>query len=295
MNGHIVFQMAIPAARVPDAICAAADLARGLGLAVQEPVRLRSTNNAVVWLRPADVVAKISTAHNSRLHKELQVARELCALGAPIVCPAPELPCIVHARGDLEMTFWRYYAQPPGAELFTRGVALALRRLHAALARLSPALKASLPSYMRDLSYVRSLLADYAALPAMSRVDRELLASTYDRLKSRVDGLVSADRRIAIHGEPHSYNVLIVESEPAFIDFESVCIGPLEWDLACLDEQAMPLFGEVVQPELLWLCGGMASVKAATLCTADIDRGDMREHAEWHLAQIREHVAPSVQ
>jgi Ser/Thr protein kinase RdoA (MazF antagonist) len=93
---------------------------------------------------------------------------------------------------------------------------------------------------MRDLSYVRSLLADYAALPAMSRVDRELLANTYDRLKIRLDGLVSADSLIAIHGEPHSYNVLIVEGEPAFIDFESVCIGPREWDLACLDEQAMP-------------------------------------------------------
>lgn len=82
MNGHMVFQMAIPAARVPDAIRAAADLARVLGLAVQEPVPLRSTNNAVAWLRPVDIVAKISTVHNSRLHRELQVARELCALGA---------------------------------------------------------------------------------------------------------------------------------------------------------------------------------------------------------------------
>jgi hypothetical protein len=295
VNGHIVFQMAIPAARVPGAISAAAELGRCLGLAVEEPVPLRSTNNAVAWLRPADVVAKISTAHNSRLRKELLVAQQLCALGAPIACPAPELPCIVHAHGDLEMTFWRYYAQPPGAELSAWEVALALRRLHAALARLSPDLKGSLPSYMRDLSDVRSLLADYEALPAMSQVDRQLLANTYDRLKSRLDGLVSADRLIAIHGEPHSYNVVIVEGEPAFVDFESVCMGPLEWDLACLDDQAIPLFGQVVQPELLWLCGSMASVKAATLCAADIDRDDMREHAEWHLAQIRERVAPGLQ
>lgn len=280
--------MAIPAARVPDAISTAVDLARSLGFAVQEPTALRSTNNAVAWLRPANVVAKISTANNSRLQKELEVARELCALGAPIVCPAPELPCLVHVRADLEITFWRYHAQLPGAELSTRAVALALKRLHTALARLSPGLKATLPSYMRDLSYVRSLLADPAALPAISRVDRELLASTYDRLTARLDSLVSAASLIAIHGEPHSYNVLSVDGEPAFIDFESVCTGPLEWDLACLDEEATPLFGDAVEAELLQLCGNMASVKAATLCVADIDRGDMREHAEWHLARIRE-------
>jgi phosphotransferase family enzyme len=295
VNGHIVLQMAIPAARVPDAISAAADLARGLGLAVQEPVLLRSTNNAVAWLRPADVVAKISTARSSRLHKELQVTRELCALGAPVVCPAPELPCIVHARGDLEMTFWRHHLQPSGPELSSGRIAPALKQLHSALRRLSPALKASLPSYRADLEHVRALLANNAALPAIAAVDRHLLATTFDRLQRRLDALVSADKFVPIHGEPHSYNVLIVGGEPAFIDFECVCMGPVEWDLACLDDQAVPIYGELIQPELLWLCGSMASVKAATLCAADIDRGDMREHAEWHLAQIREQIAPSVQ
>jgi hypothetical protein len=38
----------------------------------------------------------------------------------------------------------------------------------------------------------------------------------------------------------------------------------------------------------------MVSVKTATLCTAEIDRGDMREHAEYHLAHVRENVARNV-
>lgn len=278
---------------VRDAISVAADVARDLGLTVGEPVPLRSTNNAVAWLRPTSIVAKVSATRNSRLRTELEVARELCALGGPVVSPAPELPAIVHRRGGLEMTFWRYHAQVPTAEPSPDRVALALRRLHAALAQLPTVVKASLPSYSEELSDARSLLADQAALPAITSADRTMLVNTFDRLQSRLDELVSVDRFVAIHGAPHSYNVLLIGGEPAFIDFETTCMGPVEWDLGHLDAQAEPLFRDLIQSELLWLCRGMASVKTATLCLADVDRGDMREHAEWHLAHVREHVAPS--
>lgn len=286
--------MAIPEAAVSGAISVAADVARDLGLIVERPVLLRSTNNAIAWLDPADVVAKVSTALSSRLHTELEVARELQALGAPVVSPSPDLPCVVHCRGGLEITFWRYHAQPQAVELSYHRVARALRQLHIGLSRLSPALKTSLPSYMADLNHVRSLLADHAALPAMTSTDRNLLLITFDQLHARMDELAPANRSVAIHGAPHSYNVLLVAGDPVFIDFETACIGPVEWDLAHLDPAAEPLFRDSVQPELLWLSRSMASLKTATLCAADIDRGDMREHAEWHLARIREHVALKV-
>ncbi len=280
--------------KVRDAIAVAADVARDLGLAVEQPVPLRSTNNAVAWLQPANVVAKVSVGRNSRLHTELEVARELCALGGPIVSPAPELPAIVHCRGGLEMTFWRYHAQLSTAEPPPDRVALALRQLHAALARLPTVVGARLPSYMEELSDARSLLANHAALPAITSADRNMLVNTFDRLQARLDELVSVDRFVAIHGAPHPYNVLLVGGEPVFIDFETTCMGPVEWDLAHLDAQAEPLFRDLIQSELLWLCRSMASVKTATWCSVDIDRGDMREHAEWHLAHVREHVAPNV-
>ncbi len=280
--------------KVRDAISVAADVARGFGLTVEQPMPLRSTNNAVAWLRPAEVVAKVSVGRSSRLHTELQVAQGLCALGGPVVSPAPELPAMVHCRDGLEMTFWKYHAQPSAAEPPPDRLAQALRRLHTALGQLPASLRASLPSYMEELRFVRSLLSDRTALPATSSADRSLLANTFDRLQARLDGLVSARKSVPIHGSPHPYNVLIVHGESVFIDFETTCMGPVEWDLAHLDEKAEPLFRDWIQPELLWLCRSMASVKTATLCSADIDRGDMREHAEWHLAHVREHVAPNV-
>ena len=276
------------------AISIAVDVARDHGLAVEEPMPLRSTNNAVAWLRPADVVAKVSRAANSRLLTELQVAQELVALGAPIVSPASVLPAVVHRRSGFEMTFWRYHAQLATAEIPPDRVARALTSLHASLSRLSPALKASLPSYATELRVARSLLADQATLPALERVDRDLLVTTFDRLQTRLDDLAPVNRFVVLHGSPHSYNVLLVNNEPAFIDFETTCLGPLEWDVAHLDSAAAPLFADPVRAELLWLCQSMVSVKTATLCTAEIDRGDMREHAEFHLAHVRENVASIV-
>lgn len=284
----------MPNLSVPAAISTAVEVARELGLAIEEPVSLRSTNNVVVWLRPADVVVKVSKRVDSRLHAQLQVTQELVALGAPVVSPASQVPAIVHRRGEFEMTFWRYHAQLETAGIAPDRVALALRELHASLDRLSPALAASLPAYTAELSLVRSLLADRAALSALKPVDRDLLITAYDRLQTRLDELAPADRFVVLHGSPHSYNVLLVDDDPVFIDFETACRGPLEWDVAHLESQAAPCFSGSINAELLWLCQSMVSVKTATWCTAEIDRGDMREHAEYHLAHVRENVASNV-
>jgi Ser/Thr protein kinase RdoA (MazF antagonist) len=170
----------------------------------------------------------------------------------------------------------------------------ALSKLHGLLERLSPALKLSLPSYMQELNFVRSLLVDQAALPSLASADREMLSSTFDRLQDRLDQLVPVSTWRVIHGSPHQYNMLVVSDEPAFIDFETTCVGPREWDLAHLNADVDQQFARSMQAEVLSLCRQMTSVKTATLCAADIDRGDMREHAEYHLARIREDVAKTM-
>jgi hypothetical protein len=39
--------------------------------------------------------------------------------------------------------------------------------------------------------------------------------------------------------------------------------------------------------ELLRACRDMVSLKTAAWCWADVDRGDLRYHAEIHLAQVK--------
>lgn len=278
-----------------EAISVALQIAREHGLRIDHPIPLRSTNNAVAWLAPTEIVAKVGVGLHSRLHKELRVATELAGIGAPIVPPATELPAVVHSRQGLEVTFWRYHPQSPQTDdCPAEHIAPALRHFHTALRHLSPALKSTIPSFEGKLAHVRALLTQPESLPALAARDRRLLARTFERLEAQLNDLVSAEDSTLIHGEPHAYNVLFVSGEPRFIDLETVCTGPIEWDLACLDEPAEDAYGASIRPRLLWVCRGMASVCTAALCWADVERGDLREHAEWHLSHVKTRIAPFV-
>jgi thiamine kinase-like enzyme len=120
------------------------------------------------------------------------------------------------------------------------------------------------------------------------------LATTFDRLEAQLDALAPPDSHVVIHGSPHPYNVLLVDGEPLFIDFETACTGPVEWDLAHLEPELGSSYSGSSPARLLWACRGMASIKTAVWCSADVDRGDLRDHAEMHLAHIRTSVAPYV-
>jgi thiamine kinase-like enzyme len=192
----------------------------------------------------------------------------------------------------LDVTFWQYHPQNSAEVIAARCVATSLRRLHVTLSRISPGLRATLPSYLEELDDVRALLTDSASLRALSQADRHLLATTFDRLKAELGAVSPPESHVAIHGAPHLYNVLLADGEPRFIDFETACTGPLEWDLAHLDSEGEPFYGSPLKSRLLWVCRGMASVKAAVFCWADSHRGDPRDHAEWHFNHVRTSVAP---
>ena len=126
-----------------------------------------------------------------------------------------------------------------------------------------------------------------AALPALAGADRELLIRAFDTLRSQLLVLAPPASHIVLHGAPHAYNILLVGNEPRFIDFETTCTGPVEWDAAYLAPNAERFYGQALQAPLLRACRAMASVKTAVWCWADVERGDLREHAEWHLAQVK--------
>jgi hypothetical protein len=82
-----------------------------LGLAVSDPVHLRSTNNVVVWLRPAPVVVKATASPENGLGWELEVAAALYNAGAPLAGPSALVEPVVHHHGDWHMSFWTYHRQ----------------------------------------------------------------------------------------------------------------------------------------------------------------------------------------
>jgi len=274
------------------AIDGAIGIARGFGLTVREAVPLRSTNNLVCWLSPAPVVAKIGTGGNARLRIELEIAQALIAHGGPAVSPALEIPAVVHAWEGLDVTFWQYHAQTTDANVPPARLGAAMGRLHSTLAQVSTAVRTRLPSYLREVEVAGAVLADAARAPALAQTDRQLLAVAFDRLLTTLKCATQPGSHVVIHGSPHSYNVLLADGEPLFIDFETACTGPAEWDVAHLGSEAGAYYPGSLDSRLLWACRGMASVWTAALCWCDVERGDLREHAEMHLDHVRTHVAP---
>jgi len=107
------------------------------------------------------------------------------------------------------------------------------------------------PHFTDRVAEAQQLVASRDQTPALGGADRELLGSTLRSLRRTI-----ADRSAAeqlLHGEPHPGNVLSTKNGPLFIDLETCCRGPIEFDLAHVPEAVIEHYAEVDQ-ELLGDC-----------------------------------------
>ncbi len=70
--------------------------------------------------------------------------------------------------------------------------------------------------------------------PELADADRELLITTLRSRRQAIAGRGAAEQ--LLHGEPHPGNLLSTKSGLLFIDFETCCRGPVEFDLAHVPE-----------------------------------------------------------
>ncbi|MGH9056368.1 MAG: phosphotransferase [Acidimicrobiales bacterium] len=265
-----------------DPIAAAVAIVSKFGIVVEDPVVLHDSNNTLVWLRPHAVVAKVATGHHHRLDLDMDVCRHLVACDAPAVPPADAVPPVLHRYGGYEATFWTYEHQvrskeePDEADL-----AASLHAVHRAL----DTFPGKLPDLDDELEAVAAVLSEPARAPALSTMDRELLVSALSLLRGKLEAHASAPRRL--HGSPHDGNVLLVDGHVAFIDFETACQGPLEWDLAHMGDGAVGAYPGSIDVAVLGISQGLVSVKTAAWCWAKYEHKDLRWHAHHHLAQVR--------
>jgi hypothetical protein len=266
-----------------DVITSVADLVKSCGFDVRQPVNLRSTNNVVVWLSPSPVVAKISEEYD-RADRELAIVRELVEQAAPVVPPIDlgiEQPVTIDAKA---ITFWRYEPQDDALEPDPGQIAKSLFHLHAKLASMRD--RAAFPSFREQLTTAVRDLERPDLAPELADVDRALLHKTL------VDGIArlaktTGSQRV-IHGSPHRFNILVVDAGPRFIDFETVELGPLEWDLAHLEPEVADLYQGELDHQVLALCRVVLSAATSTWCWGGVDRGsDMQSHAQHHLEIVR--------
>ncbi len=89
-----------------------------------------------------------------------------------------------------------------------------------------------------------------------------------------------------LHGEPHAGNYIVTASGVRWLDFESSCVGPLEWDLAYLSDGARSPFA-VCDHDLLALCRSLISACVATWCGVQARLPEMRLYGQEHLGLLR--------
>lgn len=246
------------------AVQAAREVARRHGVTAEQVRVLHDANNVVVHLAPSPVVAKICRASAGddswrKLATELEIARHLIGAGAPVVGPSQELPPGPHVQGDYAMTFWRHQDHDPEALATGRGAGLALAEVHEAL----DSYPATFPSFLgRQVKRTAKILFGESAGSRLPTRELDFLCSQYLCITSELN-----DRRPScrtLHGDPHRGNVLVSKSGYLLIDFESVCSGPLEWDLSALPGLGAGAFD--VDEDLLALLRRLRSLCVAVWC-----------------------------
>jgi thiamine kinase-like enzyme len=152
-----------------------------------------------------------------------------------------------YERDGFVVTLWAYYETVTPREVPPADYANALERLHAGMRKLDVAT----PHFTDRVAEAQQLVASRDQTPALADADRELLGNTLRSLRRTI-----ADRGAAeqlLHGEPHPGNVLSTKYGPLFIDLETCCRGPIEFDLAHVPEEVSEHYPDA-DPELLGEC-----------------------------------------
>jgi hypothetical protein len=248
---------------VQSATRAAVSCATALGLAVEDATVLHASNRVTVRLLPCGTVARVAPlAYRPGAEFEIELARRLAEIGCPVAALEPRLEPRAHVQGDFIINFWTYYPSP--GDVVQREYARALARLHASLRQLDLAT----PHFTDRVGHAQRLVDTPADTPQLTRDDRAFLSATLRDLQQAIQARGAPEQ--ILHGEPHPGNLLNTRAGPVFIDLETCCRGPIEFDIAYApDDVAQHYPG--LDPDLLRNC---RLLKLAMVAAWRWDRND---------------------
>jgi len=216
---------------VPGAIAATRSTLSGLGLDVEEAIVLHSSNRLTVRLLPSDVLARVATAGHRAAQLEVDLATRLAGTDDPVAALDPRVAPRVYRRDGYAITIWTYYEARPTRELAPSDYADALARLHDSLQGVDlPA-----PHFMDRVAEAENLIGSRDRSPDLTDTDRKLLMKTFETVTRALTERTTREQ--LLHGEPHPGNLLNTKIGPLFVDLETCCRGPIEFDVAHVPEE----------------------------------------------------------
>ncbi len=200
-------------------------IATSLHLSVDDAVVLQKSNRLAVRLLPCDVLARVAPVAAQVAQFEVDLAQLLAGSGCPVAVLEPRVEPRVYVRDGFVVTLWTYYGPATSGEIPPADYAMALEQLHAGMRTLDYAT----PHFTDRVQSAQDLVASRDRTPALVDADRVLLGDTLRDLRSVI---VEHSGEQLLHGEPHPGNVLATTLGPLFIDLETCCRGPVEFDVA---------------------------------------------------------------
>jgi hypothetical protein len=269
------------ASAVPRAMAAAMSAASSLDLTVDDAIVLHDSNKLTLHLLPCDVLARVAPVTHQALQFEVELAQRLAASGCPVATLERRVPPRVYERDGFVVTLWTYYEPTTLRAVPPADYARALARLHDGMRTLD----IPTPHFMDRVEEAQQLVASRDHTPALADADRDLLGDTLRNLRRAIGERGAAEQ--ILHGEPHPGNVLATKDGLLFIDFETCCRGPVEFDLAHAPEAVSEHYPGV-DHDLLRACRILV---LAMITTWRWDRGDQLPNGrqlgtEW-LSQLR--------
>jgi hypothetical protein len=204
--------------------------ASSLDLIVDDAIVLHDSNRLTLRLLPCDVVAQVAPRAHQVAQFEVDLAQRLAEIGCPVATLEPRVAPRVYERDGFVVTLWTYYEPVTSREVSPADYANALKRLHAGMRKID----IPTPHFTDRVESAQRLVASRDRTPALADADRELLDDTLRSLR-RVIGERGGEQ--LLHGEPHPGNMLATKNKLLFIDLETCCRGPVEFDLAHAPEE----------------------------------------------------------
>jgi len=190
---------------------------------------IRRHANATYHLPAVHAVGRVGGSWDAsrRARTSLAVTRWLLARGFPSAEPLDVDQPV--DTGDRVVTFWRYYPPDPTHPPSTRDLARLLRALHTA---------PHPPFPLRQYEPLRSFATALAAARWLPAEDQQFLEQRREQLLGQYAGLEFVLPTGLIHGDADLGNLLRDRGTVRLGDWDGVCTGPREQDLALTHQAA---------------------------------------------------------
>jgi hypothetical protein len=198
-------------------------------------------------MMPCDVLARVAVVGEEVAALEVELAMRLEVSASPVARLDPRVEPRVYDAGGFAVTFWTFYETTAPDRVSAQEYAAGLRRLHLSMREL----EVTTPHFTDRIEEAQQLVENRDRSPRLADTDRDLLRATLRGARQAIKDSGAVEQ--LLHGEPHPGNLLRTADGLRFIDLETCCRGPIEFDLAHTPEDVGSCY-DTADQELLRDC-----------------------------------------